>query len=83
MIFADFRQLGNLPFSKDLLKENQIASAKKFSFALIILTGMSLSWMAFETSSTFISVRTSSLETKLNVKFALFLYSDVSSRILG
>ena len=44
VIFADFRQLGNLPFSKDLLKENQIASAKKFSFALIILTGMNDEW---------------------------------------
>ena len=39
--------------------------------------------MAFETSSTFISVRTSSLETKLKEKFALFLYSDVIARILG
>ena len=39
--------------------------------------------MAFETSSTFISVRTSSLETKLKEKFALFLYSDPIARILG
>ena len=44
---------------------------------------MPLSRMAFETSSTFISVRTSSLETKLKEKFALFLYSDAIARILG
>ena len=65
------------------LRKKQIASAKKFSFVLINLTRMSLSWMAFETSSTFISVRTSSLETKLKEKFALFLYSDAIARILG
>ena len=39
--------------------------------------------MTFETSSTFISVRTSSLETKLKEKVALFLYSDAIARILG
>ena len=39
--------------------------------------------MVFETSSTFISVRTSSLETKWNEKFAQFLYSDAVARILG
>ena len=39
--------------------------------------------MAFETSSIFISVRTSSLETKLKEKFALFLSSDAIARILG
>ena len=36
--------------------------------------------MAFDTSSTFISLRTSSLETKLKEKF---FYSDVIARILG
>ena len=49
----------------------------------MILTGMSLSFMAFDTSSTFISVRTYSLETKLKEKFALFLYFDVIAKILG
>ena len=44
---------------------------------------MSLSWMACESPSIFISVRTSSLETKLKEKFALFLYSDVIAKILG
>ena len=44
---------------------------------------MILSWMAFDTSSTFILVRTSSLETKLKENFALFLYSDVIAKILG
>ena len=39
--------------------------------------------MVLETSNTFISVRTSSLETKLKGKFALFLYSDAIARILG
>ena len=39
--------------------------------------------MAFETSNTFIFVRTSSLETKLKEKFALLLYSDAIARILG
>ena len=34
-------------------------------------------------SAFFISVRTSSLETKLKENFALFLYSDVIARILG
>ena len=43
---------------------------------------MSLSWMAFEASSTFIFVRTSSLETKLKEKFALILYSDTIARTL-
>ena len=44
---------------------------------------MSLSWMAFETSSTFISVRTSSSETKLKEKFSLFVYSEAIARIFG
>ena len=39
--------------------------------------------MAFETSNTFISVRKSSLETKLKEKFALLFYSDAIARILG
>ena len=39
--------------------------------------------MALETSSAFILARTSSLETKLKEKFALFLYSDAIARILG
>ena len=39
--------------------------------------------MAFETSNTFIFVRTSSLETKLKEKFALLLYSDAIAGILG
>ena len=39
--------------------------------------------MAFEKSSTFISVRTSSLETNLKEKFALFLYSDDIAGIPG
>ena len=39
--------------------------------------------MAFETSSIFISVRTSSLEIKWKKKFDLFLYSDAIARILG
>ena len=39
--------------------------------------------MVFETYSTFISVRTPSLETKLKEKFAPFLYSDAIARILG
>ena len=39
--------------------------------------------MAFETFSTFISARTSSLETTLKEKFALFLYSGAVARILG
>ena len=39
--------------------------------------------MAFETSNTFIFVRTSSLETKLKEKFAQLLYSDAIARILG
>ena len=38
--------------------------------------------MAFDTSTTFISVRTS-VEPKLKEKFALFLYSDAIARILG
>ena len=38
--------------------------------------------MAFETFTTFISVRPS-LELKLKEKFALFLYSDAIARILG
>ena len=38
--------------------------------------------MAFETSTIFISVRTS-LEPKLKEKFALFLSSDAIARILG
>ena len=52
--------------------------AKKISLALIVLPGMSLSWMVFETSSTFISARTSSLKTKLKEKLALFLRSIYS-----
>ena len=55
----------------------------KFSSILIILTGMSPSWMTFEIFSTLISVRTSSLETKLKERFPQFLYSDAISRILG
>ena len=43
VIFANFRQLINSLFSNDLLKQKQIASAKKFSFVLIIISGMSLS----------------------------------------
>ena len=39
--------------------------------------------MTFKTSSIFISVRTSSLETKLKEKFALFLYPDAIAKILG
>ena len=39
--------------------------------------------MAFETSSTFISVKTSSLETKLKEKLSQFIYSDAIARILG
>ena len=39
--------------------------------------------MAFGTSGIFISVRMSSLETKLKEKFALFLNSDAIARILG
>ena len=39
--------------------------------------------MACESSSIFISVKTSSLETEFKEKFALFLYSDVIARILG
>ena len=39
--------------------------------------------MAFGTSGIFISVRMSSLETKLKEKFAIFLYSDASARIPG
>ena len=38
--------------------------------------------MAFDTSSTFISARVSSLETVLKEKFALFLYSDIIAKIL-
>ena len=38
--------------------------------------------MAFETWSTFISLRTSSLETKLKKKLSLFVYSDAIVRIL-
>ena len=44
---------------------------------------MSLSWMASERSSIFISVRRSSLETKLTEKFAIFVYCDDIARILG
>ena len=83
VIFVNFRQLGNLPFSSDLLKQKQIAAVKKFSFALIALTVMSLTWMPFEPSSTFISVSKSCLETRLKEKFALFWYSDVIARTLG
>ena len=39
--------------------------------------------MAFETSSTFISVKTSFLETELKEKFAIFLHSDAIATILG
>ena len=40
--------------------------------------------MAFETSSTFISVRrTSSLETKFKEKFSLFVYFDAIAGVLG
>ena len=39
--------------------------------------------MAFGTSSTFISVRTPCLETKLKENFALFLYYDVIAKIHG
>ena len=39
--------------------------------------------MASETSSTFISVRTSSLKTKLKERFALLVYFDAIAGILG
>ena len=39
--------------------------------------------MAFETSSAFISARTSSLETNLKEKLALFSYSVAVARTLG
>ena len=40
---------------------------------------MTLSWMVFETSSTFTSVKTSSLETKPKEKWDLFFQEEKSS----
>ena len=50
---------------------------------MIILTEMSLSSSWPSRHPVFISVRTSSLKTKLKEKFALFLYCDPIARILG
>ena len=72
LIFANFRQLENLPFSNDLLKWKQIASAKKSSFTLTILSRMSLFWMAFWDTQHFYFCKNVSLKTKLKEKFALF-----------
>ena len=49
--FANFKQSGNLLFSKDSLKYLHIVSAKRSLFSLINLTGISLSWIAFEESN--------------------------------
>ena len=81
VIFANFKSY--LLFSDDLLKYQQIASAKKLSFVLIILIGISFSWMVFETSSAFTSARTSSLEINSKGKLVLSSYYDATARMLG
>ena len=79
--FANFKQSGSLLFSKDSLKYLHIISAKRSLFLLIDLTGISLSWIAYEESNICISSRICSFETKLKENLGVFSCSEVLVRI--
>ena len=80
--FSNFKQSENLLFSKDSLKKFHINCAKRFLFPLIILTRISLSWIAFEESNISISSRACSFETKLKGNLDVFSCSEAIVRIL-
>ena len=77
-----YKDWSNICQFKDSLKNLHIISAKRTLFPLIILTGISLSWIDFEESNICISSRTCSFETKLKENLGAFSCSEVIVKML-
>ena len=71
VILRKFKQFENFPLPIDQLKQVHNYSAKKMLLPFITFTGMSVTCMAYELSSTLISMSVSSIVITLKEKHSL------------
>ena len=84
VIFANFRQLGDLPFSNGLLKEKQIAWAKKFLFICLNKFNWNVTLLnGLRDIQHFYFCKNVFFRNKIERKVCSNFMSDTIARILG